>query len=252
MLIVVLLLPWPLTTLGNFVVRPVSSRVITAPDSGVVAQVFASEGMSVEAGSPLLRVVDLSLERALLSAGRTLDSLAASESAARATNRIADAERIAAERVSAQAQVAALETRMSALTVRAPSAGVVASPRPEDLVGRAVGGGDSLLTIAALDSVELRIQLDGGGATRVRSGQAMHAISHGDPTARWVANVTEVSIAGSAGNTPGGVEARVRRAAADAWRPGITGEASVELQRSTVFGALWWKARQLLRTDLWL
>jgi putative peptide zinc metalloprotease protein len=251
-LIVVLLLPWPLTTLGNFVVRPASSRVITAPDSGVVAQVFVSEGMQVDAGSPLVRVVDLSLERAILSTGRTVDSLAAMESTARATSRIAEAERVAAERMSAQAQLSALETRVSGLTVRATSAGVIASPRPEDLMGRAVSGGDSLLAIAALDSVELRIALGGAGATRVRSGQVMHAISYADPAAQWNAHVTEVSIGGSATNASGGVEARVRRASSDAWRPGITGEASVVLQRSTVFGALWWKARQLLRTDLWL
>jgi len=48
------------------------------------------------------------------------------------------------------------------------------------------------------------------------------------------------------------IEVRARRAADDAWRVGSSGEASVVLRRSTVFGALWWKARQLLRTDLLL
>jgi hypothetical protein len=138
------------------------------------------------------------------------------------------------------------------LTMRATSAGVVASPRPEDLMGRAVGGGDSLLAIAATDSVELRISLGTGGATRVRAGQAMHAISYADPGAQWSSNVSAVSIGAGVETASSGVEARVRRAAADGWRPGITGEASIELQRSTVLGALWWKARQLLRTDLWL
>jgi hypothetical protein len=48
------------------------------------------------------------------------------------------------------------------------------------------------------------------------------------------------------------VEARVRRAAGEAWRPGSRGEASVELRRSNVLGALWWNARQLVRGDLLL
>jgi hypothetical protein len=61
--------------------------------------------------------------------------------------------------------------------------------------------------------------------------------------------VTDVS---SAGVTAGLVEARVRRAGGEAWRPGTVGEASVELERSNVLGAIWWKARQLLRVDLWL
>ena len=50
----------------------------------------------------------------------------------------------------------------------------------------------------------------------------------------------------------GWVEARVRRTAGDAWRPGTVGEASIEIERSNLFGAIWWKARQLLRVDLWL
>jgi hypothetical protein len=141
---------------------------------------------------------------------------------------------------------------VNALTVRATSAGVVASARPEDLMGRSVVGGDSLLALAALDSVELRIALGSAGATRVRAGQIMRAIPYSDPSAPWSAPVTGVAVAGNVPGGPGVVEARVRRGAADAWRPGTTGEASIELARSNVLGALWWKARQLLRTDLWL
>jgi multidrug resistance efflux pump len=179
--------------------------------------------------------------------------LTISESAARANNRDGDAERLGAERASAFAQFTAIERRISALTVRATSAGVVASKRPEELMGRAVGGGDSLLTLAVLDSVELRVALRAGGATRVRPGQTIHVISYSDPSAPWTGRVADISAAGVGASGLGGVvEARVRRAAAAAWRPGMIGEASVELERSTVAGALWWKARQLLRTDLWL
>jgi hypothetical protein len=104
-----------------------------------------------------------------------------------------------------------------------------------------------------LDSVELRIALAGGGATRVRPGQTVHAISYGDPSAPWTGRIADISAAGvGPTGSSGGVEVRVRRGPSEAWRPGTLGEASVELRRSTVFAALWWKARQLLRTDLWL
>lgn len=252
-IIVALFLPWTLTSPGPLVVRPISSQTVTASDTGVVSQVFVSEGMHVDAGAPLVRLVDHVLEQDILAVDRSVDSLTAFESTARASNRVADAERISAEREAAVEQLAALERRAEAMTIRAATAGTVASPRPEDLVGRAVGGGDSLLTIAALDSVELRVALDAGGATRVRPGQIVHAISYGDPSAPWTGRVAEVSAAGIAVRGTGGmVEARIRRAADGVWRPGVNGEASVELERSTVIGALWWKARQLLRTDLWL
>ena len=112
---------------------------------------------------------------------------------------------------------------------------------------------DTLLTLAAIDSVEVRIALAGAGATSVLPGQVVHAISFADPASPWTARVGEVSSVGllSAGSV-GTVEARVRRAADEAWRPGTRGEASVELRRSNVLGALWWNARQLVRTDLLL
>jgi hypothetical protein len=81
----------------------------------------------------------------------------------------------------------------------------------------------------------------------------VHAISFADPGAPWTAQVGDVSTVGLPSvATEGAVEARLRRPSDDAWRPGTRGEASVELGRSNVLGALWWNARQLLRADLLL
>jgi multidrug efflux pump subunit AcrA (membrane-fusion protein) len=247
---VVLFLPWTLTTSGSLVVQPSMTRAIAAPDSGVVAQVFAGEGMRVPAGAPVVRLVDRALERALLIASRAVDSLTLSESAARAVGRIADAERLGAEQRSALAQLVALESRASRLTLRALTTGIVTTPRPDTLVGHRVAPGDSLLVLAALDSVEVRIALVGAGATGVQPGQVVHVVSYADVGAPLTARVIEVSAAGVGRSHA--VEARVRLAADGAWRPGSLGEASVELQRSTIFGALLWKLRQRVRGDLWL
>jgi putative peptide zinc metalloprotease protein len=247
------IIPWTLTSPGRFVVRPGATYTVSAADSGVVAQVFVSEGMRVEAGAPLVRVVDRSLEREILAAGRAIDSLTVLESATRSSTRSGDAGRLTAERAAAIAALAALESRAASLTLRAAAAGTLATPRPEDLVGRRVVAGDSLLALADLDSVELRIALVGAGATRVRPGQTVHAISFANLADPWSAQVTDVSSAGVAqASAVGLVEARVRRAAGGAWRPGTIGEASIELERSTLLRALWWKARQLLRADLWM
>jgi putative peptide zinc metalloprotease protein len=253
-----LFVPWTLTSPGEFVVGPVASRMVAATDSGVIAQALVREGMRVDAGSPLLRLVNHTLEQGILSATRSVDSLALAESAARSAGRSGEASRLVAERNEAEAQLAALERRSAALVLRASSAGVVATSHVEELVGRRVAAGDTLLSLAASDSVELRIALAGAGATRVRPGQVVHALSFADIGVPWTAHVGDVSSVGiSRVGTPGGapagaVEARVRRAADLAWRPGVRGEASVELGRSNVLGALWWNARQLVRADLLL
>jgi multidrug efflux pump subunit AcrA (membrane-fusion protein) len=248
-----LFVPWTLTSPGEFVVGPIGARVVSSPEPGVVTQTFVREGMRVEAGAPLVRLVNHDLERSILVATRTVDSLALGESVARSGGRSGEASRLAAERSEAQAQLAGLERRASSLVLRASSSGIVTTPHAEELVGRLVATRDTLLTLASIDSVEVRIALAGAGATRVRSGQVVHAVSFADPGAPWTAHVGEVSTVGLTGGGAGGtVEARVRRAADDAWRPGTTGEASVELRRSNVLGALWWNARQLVRADLLL
>jgi putative peptide zinc metalloprotease protein len=248
---VVLFLPWTLTTSGDLVVQPSTSRTIAAPDSGVVAQVFVVEGVRVPAGAPVVRLVDRGLERDLLVATRAVDSLAVAESAARAVGRIGDAERLTSQQRAALAAVASIETRLSRLTLRALTSGIVATQHPDTLVGRRVRPRDSLLALASLDSVEVRIALKSAGATRVQQGQVVHLVSYADASAPWTGRVVEVSAAGVASER-GAVEARVRLAAGGPWRAGAHGEASVELQRSTVLGAIWWKLRQRVRGDLLL
>jgi len=209
--------------------------------------------MRVEAGTPLLRLVDPELERSALAVGRTVDSLAVAESAARSAGRAGDASRLAAQRAEAEANLTGIDRRLAELTLRATAPGIVMTPHTEELIGRRVSAGDALLTLAAPDSVELRIALAGAGATRVRAGQVVHAISFADMATPWTAQVADISTSGvSHAPGEGVVEVRVRRPAGDAWRPGAVGEASVELARSNVLGALWWNARQLLRTDLLL
>jgi len=251
--LVLLFVPWTLTSAGAFVVGPIAARTVSAADSGVVAQLFVGEGMRVDAGTPLVRLVNRGLERRALAVGRTVDSLALAESAARSAGRAGDASRLAAERAEAVATLGSVDRRLADLTLRATAPGVVMTPHLEELLGRRVGAGDTLLALAASDSVELRIALAGAGATRVRPGQVVHFMSFADLGAPWTAQVADVASSGvSHARGEGVVEARVRRPAGEAWRPGAVGEASVELGRSNVLGALWWNARQLLRVDLLL
>jgi multidrug efflux pump subunit AcrA (membrane-fusion protein) len=246
--VVVLMLPWTLTAPGELVAYPTVLRAMTAPDSGIVESVLATEGARVAVGAPVARLVDRSLDAALLAAARAVDSLALSEGSARAAGMAGEVARLGAERQASMALLAALGRRAEALTLRAAVAGVVVTPRPEELVGRRLEAGDTLLVLATLDSVEVRVALTGAGATRVRAGQVVHLVSYADVAHPWSGLTGSVSEAGVAGV----VEARVHIPASEVWRAGARGEASVELSRSTVAGALWWNLRRRLRADLWL
>jgi hypothetical protein len=133
--------------------------------------------------------------------------------------------------------------------VRALLPGVVVTHRPEQLTGQWVGLGEPLIELGQPDSLELRIALSGAGATRVSAGQPVRLVFHAD-AGTLAARVTSVAQASADGS--GTVEARVGMHGSARWRPGMTGEASVTLRRSNIWGSIWWGVRRRIRTDILL
>jgi putative peptide zinc metalloprotease protein len=240
--------PWPITITGPFVVSPGATGVLAAPDSGVVVEVLVGEGSRVDAGRSLVLIRNLELERNLAATSLAVDSLGLLAARERARGAEGEAARIAAQAQAEGARLAGMRERVRSLVIRAPGAGVVASPRPDTLLGRTVSVGDTLLRLAG-ERLEARIALDGAGASLAREGQRAKLIAHADPRLRL--DATLASVAPSA--SPGGmVESRVRLAGSKALRPGMTGEARITLRESNVWGALWWAIRSRIRTDVLL
>jgi hypothetical protein len=211
--------------------------------------VLVREGTLVSAGAPLASIRNLELEREAEAAALTVDSLAIRETQARAQGREGQAARIASHRHAEAARLVGMRERIAALAARAPVAGVVLTSRPEELAGRMVSLGDTLLRLGSRERVEARIALEGAGAVLAREGQPVRLIAHADPAVRVEAAVASVAASASSG---GGVESRVRLAGAESLRPGMTGEASITVRRTNAWGALWWAIRSRIRTDLLL
>ena len=243
------IIPRPITVTGDFALAPAVSSRLTAPDSGIVSDVFVRQGTRVAAGMPLLQVRDLDLERTSLALSRRVDSLAARETQARAAGRAGEMARLAAERAPDAARLAGMLEEQRSLTVRSVAAGVVVTTRPEELGGQWVTLGQPLLEVGEPDSLEVRIALDAAGASQVRAGQPVRLVFHADGrrTEGAIDNVALVSTSGTRA-----VEARMSLQDNGFWRPGLTGEASVTLRRSNLWGAAWWALRKRLRTDILL
>ena len=253
-LVLVTVLRWDITVNGPFMAAPARALAVVAPDSGYVARVLVREGTVVEAGAPLVRLRDFDLERSALAERRAVDSLRLLERRARAraqggASAAGDLERYASERAVAEARLGGVTERIGALALRARHAGVVLTERPELLAGQWVEAGQAVLTVGARDSVEVRIRLSGGGATRVAPGQRVRLLSLGDvahPVSAVVASVSRSALGSD------DVEARVRLPARAAWRPGASGEAAVVVRRSNILGAMWWEVRRRVRSDVLL
>jgi putative peptide zinc metalloprotease protein len=244
------LVPWSITVTGPFTVAPVSRLALVAADSGVVFEVTAKEGIVAPAGMTLARVRNLDLERAATGSERVADSLALREAMARAAGRNGEAARLAAEARSEAARLAGLRERIGSLVLRAPGPSLVVSRHPEELVGRWVALGDTLVEVAGAGQVEARIAVEGAGAPLIRPGLPVRLISHADPARTAATTVTAVAVAAS--EPAGAVETRAGIAGGGALQAGMTGEASITLRRSNAWGALWWVLRRRVRTDILL
>ncbi len=240
-----LLVPWPLTVAGHFVTASPRSWMLGPPDGGQVAEVYVDEGTRVAAGAPVLRVRSVGLEREALTVAHERDSLVRLTVQARAAGRSGEAESFAAEVRAAAVRAEALESRLAALTLRAPAAGTVVTPRPRELAGRPAPAGAPLVELAAEGPVEARVRLHGAGASLVRPGSRASLLRADGRTAEG--RVISVALAADEGT---GGEARMRLE--EPWRAGLDGPARVEVRRSTIGGAILWRLRGLLRADLLL
>lgn len=263
-LLVAVLVPWPLTVDGRFVVAPVMTASLIAPEESAIERVYATEGSLVPAGAPVVRLQSLDLQSAALEYQRLADSLDNRAAVARAAGRIGEAARLEEAQAEDRALLEGTRARLTALVLRAPVSGVVTTPYLEGAVGRWVDTGTVVAQVAATDSVEVRVTLDPAGATLVRTGQTARLISYADPERTTSAAVRSVSVAAGvpsgetvtappvAARDAASVEARIRLPASSGWRAGITGEAKIVVRRTNALGALWWAIRKRIRSDLLL
>jgi putative peptide zinc metalloprotease protein len=242
------LVPRPLTVTGPFVAAPARLIPLTSPDSGVVERVYARQGTRVEAGAPLLDIRDFDLERNALAAERASDSLETRIAQARAVGRSGEIARLEAERAVQAARLAGLSADRENLTVRSVGSGTVLTTRPEGMTGMWVDRGQPLIQVGIPDSVEVRVALSGAGSTLVQPGQPMRLIFRAD--GRRMATQVQAVAPASAGR--GAVEVRVALPVGRGRLAGMTGEASVRLRDSNLWGALWWAVRRRVRSDILL
>ena len=244
------LVPARITVTGPFTVAPSSSVALVAADSGLVFEITAREGVVADRGVTLARLRNLDLERTIAIGARTVDSLTMREAAARARGQDGEAARLSEEARAEGARLAGFRSRKESLVLRAPGRAIVVTRRPEELAGRWMELGDTVLQLGDPDRMEARIAVRGAGVGMVRPGLPVRLVAHADPGYRLQGTVEGVAM--TAADSAGAVESRARLTPGDALRPGMTGEASITLRQSNAWGALWWAVRRRVRTDLLL
>jgi putative peptide zinc metalloprotease protein len=149
--------PIPTRVASDFVLEPGRDAHVRAEVSGVVRQVFVKQGDSVKAGQTLavLDNPDIGSGAQILA-----QQLAMANSDVRLAQARADQAKIGAavqEQQRLESEWAVAQAKMDALDIRAPFAGVVATPLVEQKAAEYLGAGDELCEVVDRSTMKARI-----------------------------------------------------------------------------------------------
>jgi putative peptide zinc metalloprotease protein len=165
---------WPDFVQGRFVLEPVRHAVIRAEVPGVVTQVQAMENEFVKPGTPILRLSNLALESEAARANASLQE--ASAHAIRAGLSYSDLGRTEPERQERAERDRILREEVTHLEVASPIAGVVVTPRLQDLLGSYVVAGTQVAEVADVSTMRARIYIPEFGVRDVRPGMRVRLL----------------------------------------------------------------------------
>jgi putative peptide zinc metalloprotease protein len=245
-----LLLPWTVRASGVAVVEPVQRAWLRPADPGLVESVLVAEGAVVEEGAALAVLRNPELDLEWTRARAAAEALAQEVGAARTNGQLAGLRQLEQQLEAQRDLLAVLERRRSELVLRAPFAARVASARPEEHLGARALPGEALLELWSLEPPRVRVLLSEPGAGEVRPGAALGIKFPVRAGWTWRTRVEQVGPAAR----DGGLEllAPLGMPGPDSpLRPGMVGRAKVEVERTTVAGALLRELRRTVRLD-WL
>lgn len=198
--IVFLLLPsWRESADGRFVLEAAKATIVRNSVPGTITEIFATEGMSVVPGAPLLRLQNLRLQSRMAGseAGLAVASMRAKEAALHFSNLGSALE----EREQLSKQERELRSETNSLQLNSPIAGTVLTPRLGDRLGSYIQAGTELVEVADLRQMRARVYVSDHDMYKLRLGAPARLNIEGLPKL-WAAQTVAITPV-SSGIDPG-------------------------------------------------
>ncbi|HEX4038449.1 MAG TPA: efflux RND transporter periplasmic adaptor subunit [Acidobacteriaceae bacterium] len=249
------------TVKTRFLLEPVRLAMVRTTVPGRVTAVMVDEGQQVRAGEPLLRMENTSLESARAGSGEDFALTGVERVQAELNQRNLGSALEQHARAGVEEAVAAEESDQ--LVARAPTEGVVTSPRIRDLVGSYLAAGTLVTGIADLREMKARIFVPEYEVGRVRAGARIRMLTDGTFRAQtgWVAD-----LQAAPGELPPAVDnikqikggAKLEYYIADAilkndgsLRGGMTGTAKIAVRRESLAAITARTMREFVERKVW-
>lgn len=230
------------------------TRLMVAPWTGRVAEVFATSGETVAAGDVLLVLdaEDAMLQLAELQAEQ--QRIGAELARARANFDAVDVAISEARLQQIQARIAQIQRQIAQATLRAPFAGIVVEGDRRDLISAPVTQGQALMRIAEMQGLYVSIEIPEANIHHLQVGQVGELLLVAQPnTPLPIVLERIIPMARNAPETGAvfDVTARLDMAPDLGWRPGMTGVVRLDGERRSLLWLATHRAWQQLRLWLW-
>ena len=223
---------------GSAEIRPLRALGVRAPTDAVVARVFVRGGERVARGQPLAVLEDPDLASRLAALRSEVELARRAEAGARSAGDLGAWRTAQLRRAALESSLGFEEGRSRATALAAPFAGEVLDLDLAQQVGRHLAMGESFCTVAALDTVQVVIEVPEARIARVRPGEAVALKVMAFPDRVFRGRVIEVGWRGrpAAGR---GARFEVRAAIPNPegrLRPGMTGIGRATVGRRSLAG----------------
>ena len=185
--------PLPLRVDGNAVVAPAHMAHVGPEFDAVVRQILVHEGDQVQPGTPLASLEDWEYRSALAGAKAKYQTAIAQMDRALAAGDGAEAGIGRAQADFWASEVNRAQEKLGKTIIRSPISGVVATPQPENLVGRKVKEGESFLDIVDNSQALVDVAVDETDVGLLRRGEHASLKLDGFPERTFRGEVAVVS-----------------------------------------------------------
>jgi putative peptide zinc metalloprotease protein len=253
---------WRETVTGKFVLEPEERAIVRAVEPGEVTAVLVSEGTYVTAAAPLMQLRNVSLERKDDNARADLRS--AELQSRNAQLNYQDVGPATIQRIYQQQRYRSLAEQKDKLHIRSPISGLLVTPNMENLIGSIVDSGAVLAEVDDLRTMKARIFIPEFEVPKVLPGAEV-SLKLESEFRPLRGKVTSMTLASSP-IEPGLISEQKYKGIAPpayyvatapfanidgAMRPGMSGDAKINIRRLSVAGFVFENLREFTRRKIW-
>lgn len=235
-------------------------RVISAPFDGFLGELGEVDGNRVRAGTQVKRdtlLISMDTKERELQRAQAISqsqSLAAEARLAQVEGKNAEAQIKLSQKAGADARIKALDAEIERASIRSPIDGHVLKSEADDRRGGQIRAGEALFEVAAIDHLRVELSVNERDVALLKVGQKGYLATTSLPSEKYAFTVNRVVPQGLVreGSNVFTVYGTLTEAPKDTWRPGMAGEARIEIEPKPL-GYHWTKRLvDWVRLKLWI